>query len=263
MLSLNNVEVVYSDVVLSVRGVSLAVGRGQTVALLGANGAGKSTTLKAISGLITGQYGKVTSGSIQLEGRSIVGMPPDAVVAAGVVHVMEGRRVLRYMTVDQNIIVGGHLLASKQDLARRKEWIYELIPRLKDLRQRVSGYLSGGEQQMLLVARALMARPAVMLIDEPSLGLSPQMVESIYDLLRRCSADGTAMLVVEQNAHAALELADFAYVMEGGRIVLEGTAAELARNDDVREFYLGVDAHGERKSFREVKHYRRRKRWLG
>ncbi|AVO42393.1 ABC transporter ATP-binding protein [Simplicispira suum] len=263
MLRLNNVEVVYSDVVLSVRGVSLAVSRGQSVALLGANGAGKSTTLKAISGLIHGQYGKVASGSVEFEGKSLVGMAPDEVVASGVSHVMEGRRVLRHMTVDQNISVGGHRLASKGEMLRRKEWVYELVPQLKDLRSRVSGYLSGGEQQMLLISRSLMSEPKLMLIDEPSLGLAPQMVEAIYTLLSRCRAEGTAMLIVEQNASAVLQVADYGYVMEGGRIVLEGAGEELALNDDVREFYLGVDTSGERKSFREVKHYRRRKRWLG
>jgi branched-chain amino acid transport system ATP-binding protein len=263
MLSLNNVEVVYSDVVLSVRGVSLQVGHGQSVALLGANGAGKSTTLKAISGLIHGQYGKVTAGSVDFDGQSLVGMSPDEVVATGVTHVMEGRRVLRHMTVDQNITVGGHRLSSRTAMLRRKEWIYELVPQLKDLRHRTSGYLSGGEQQMLLISRALMAEPRLMLIDEPSLGLAPQMVESIYALLRRCRAEGTSMLIVEQNATAVLQLADYGYVMEGGRIVLEGMANELSSNDDVREFYLGVDARGVRKSFRDVKHYRRRKRWLG
>jgi branched-chain amino acid transport system ATP-binding protein len=263
MLRLNNVEVVYSDVVLSVRGVSLDVGRGRSVALLGANGAGKSTTLKAVSGLIRGQYGKVTSGTVELDGHSLVGLDPDAVVARGVVHVMEGRRVLRHMTVEQNIIVGGHRLPNRAELQRRRDWIYEIVPQLAGLRQRVSGYLSGGEQQMLLIARALMANPTLMLIDEPSLGLAPQMVESIYALLRRCREAGTAMLIVEQNATAVLDVADYGYVMEGGRVVLEGTADELARNDDVREFYLGIDASGERKSFRDVKHYRRRKRWLG
>lgn len=263
MLRLNNVEVVYSDVVLSVRGVSLKVEGGQSVALLGANGAGKSTTLKAISGLIHGQYGKVTSGAVEFDGQSLVGMAPDEVVATGVSHVMEGRRVLRHMTVDQNITVGGHRLSSKAEMQRRKEWIYGLVPQLKDLRDRVSGYLSGGEQQLLLISRALMSEPKLMLIDEPSLGLAPQMVEAIYGLLSRCRAEGTALLIVEQNATAVLQVADYGYVMEGGRIVLEGAADELSRNDDVREFYLGVDASGERKSFRDVKHYRRRKRWLG
>jgi branched-chain amino acid transport system ATP-binding protein len=263
MLRLNNVEVVYSDVVLSVRGVSLKVEGGQSVALLGANGAGKSTTLKAISGLIQGQYGKVTSGAVEFDGQSLVGMAPDEVVATGVSHVMEGRRVLRHMTVDQNITVGGHRLSSKAKMLRRKEWIYGLVPQLKDLRDRVSGYLSGGEQQLLLISRALMSEPKLMLIDEPSLGLAPQMVEAIYGLLSRCRAEGTALLIVEQNATAVLQVADYGYVMEGGRIVLEGAADELSRNDDVREFYLGVDASGERKSFRDVKHYRRRKRWLG
>lgn len=263
MLELKNVEVVYSDVVLAVRGISLEVAQGGSVALLGANGAGKSTVLKAISGLIRGQYGKVTSGTVSLDGKSLAGVPAEKVVASGVVHVMEGRRVLRHMTVEQNITVGGHRLESRAEMLRRKEWVYELIPRLKDLRDRVSGYLSGGEQQMLLIARALMSKPQLMLIDEPSLGLAPQMTETVYDLLRECRDQGMSMLIVEQNAPAVLGLTDYGYVMEGGRIVLEGRSDELLKNDDVREFYLGVDATGERKSFRDVKHYRRRKRWLG
>ncbi len=263
MLAVNNIEVLYSEVVLAVRGVSLRVEPGQCVALLGANGAGKSTTLKAVSGLIQGDNGRVASGSIDFGGVSTLNKPPESLVREGLVHILEGRRLLRHMNVDQNLTVGGHRLRSRVEMLERKEEIYQMFPALDRLRARTSGYLSGGEQQMLVLGRALMSKPRLILIDEPSLGLSPQVTAQIFRLLAECKRLGTSMLVVEQNAPAVLSIADYGYVMENGRVVLQGTAYELTQNDDVREFYLGAELSGGRNPFRDVKHYRRRKRWLG
>ena len=263
MLTLNNIEVMYSDVILAVKGISVSVGEGQCVVLLGANGAGKSTTLKAISGLLISQDGAVTSGSVSHKGEKINGMAPERVAARGIAHITEGRPILQHLTVDQNLTVGGHLLGSSVEVQRRKEEIFARIPRLADLRGRVSGYLSGGEQQMLLIGRALMSRPQVVLIDEPSMGLAPQIIESVYGILRDCKAEGVSLLIVEQNATDVLDFADYGYVLENGRVVMEGTARDLVDNDDIREFYLGIDASGTRKNFKEIKHYRRRKRWVG
>jgi branched-chain amino acid transport system ATP-binding protein len=233
------------------------------VALLGANGAGKSTTLKAISGVIASEDGHVSGGGIIFEGQPIRGWDSAAVVRAGLVHVMEGRRVLPHMTVEQNLIIGGHMFKSAAAMRQVLAAVYQVIPRLAELRRRVAGYLSGGEQQMLVIGRAIMAEPRLMLIDEPSLGLAPRMVEEVFGVLHRLREQGLALLIVEQNTRVALEIADYGYVMESGRIVLEGGAEELRANEDVREFYLGLDREGGRKSFRDVKHYRRRKRWLG
>lgn len=263
VLELNNVEVIYSEVVLAVKGITLSVPAGGCVAILGGNGAGKSTTLKAISGTIDSEDGAVTGGSITFEGARIDGTDAADIVRRGLVHVMEGRRVLRHLTAEQNLIVGGHLAPSAADMRRRLDHIYSVIPRLSGLRTRTAGYLSGGEQQMLVIGRAMMASPKMILIDEPSLGLAPMMVEDVFALLARLKREGTTLLVVEQNSRVALDLADHGYVMENGRVVLEGTADELKRNEDVREFYLGMTAEGGRKSYRDVKHYRRRKRWLG
>ena len=263
MLVLNNVEVMYSEVILALKGITLAVQPGTCVAILGGNGAGKSTTLKAVSGTIESEDGEVSGGSITFEGERIDGLGPAEVVRRGLVHVMEGRRVLRHLTAEQNLIVGGHLAPGAAELRRRLDRVFSFIPPLGGLRERTAGYLSGGEQQMLVIGRAMMAVPKIMLIDEPSLGLAPMMVQDVFALLARLKAEGTTLLVVEQNSRVALELADHGYVMENGRVVLEGTADELRRNEDVREFYLGMTAEGERKSYREVKHYRRRKRWLG
>jgi branched-chain amino acid transport system ATP-binding protein len=263
VLALNSVEVMYSEVILALKGITLTVEKGACVALLGGNGAGKSTTLKAISGTILSEDGKVTGGTIAFDGERIDATDPAQVVRRGLVHVMEGRRVLRHLTTEQNLIVGGHLADGAAELRRRLERVYSYIPRLANLRQRTSGYLSGGEQQMLVIGRAMMALPKMILIDEPSLGLAPMMVADVFAVLARLKAEGTTLLVVEQNSRVALDLADHGYVMENGRIVLEGTAAELKANEDVREFYLGMTAEGGRKSYREVKHYRRRKRWLG
>lgn len=265
MLKVNNIEVVYSDVILVLRGVSLEVGRGQIVSLLGANGAGKSTTLKAISGLLHAQEGEVTRGTIEFDGTRIDHLEPDEIVRLGIVQVLEGRPLFRHLSVEENLLTGSLFRADtssaiKQDIER----VYHYFPLLKEFRKRTSGYLSGGEQQMVVIGRALMARPRLMLLDEPSLGLAPLLVQSIFSIIRQINQEeGVSILLVEQNAHVALQTADYAYVMETGRIVLDAPAQQLAENADIKEFYLGLTQVGERKSYRDVKHYKRRKRWLG
>lgn len=267
MLKLNNVEVIYSDVVLVLRGVSLEVPEGKIVSLLGANGAGKTTTLRAISGLLKTQQGKVTRGSIEFAGQRIQGMAPEQIVKAGVIQVMEGRRLFRHLTVEENLQIGAAGRpdrASSANVARDLEQVYTYFPKLRALRRRTSGYLSGGEQQMLVIGRGLMAHPRLIMLDEPSLGLAPLIVDEIFSAIRQISqSSGVSILLVEQNARIALSVADYAYVMENGRVVLDGPASQLAENEDVKEFYLGLTQLGERKSYRNVKHYRRRKRWLG
>jgi len=263
LLTLSNVEVLYSEVIVALKGVSMTVPLGGCVALLGANGAGKSTTLKAISGVIDSEDGRVSAGTIDFAARPIHGNDSADVVRSGLVHVMEGRRVLQHMTVEQNLIIGGHLFPSGRTMRAAMERVYAAIPRLAELRKRTAGYLSGGEQQMLVIGRAIMAEPKLMLIDEPSLGLAPRMIDEVFAVLRQLREQGLSLLIVEQNTRVALEIADYGYVMESGRIVLEGRAQELRDNEDIREFYLGLDREGGRKSFREIKHYKRRKRWLG
>jgi len=263
VLELNNVEAIYSEVILVLKGISMVAPTGGCVALLGSNGAGKSTTLKSISGLIGTEDGAVTGGSITFRSKRIDGVAPELNVRDGLVHVMEGRKVLEHMTVEQNLIVGGHMHQNARKMQQNIERVFTHIPQLAPLRKRTAGYLSGGEQQMLVVGRALMADPVMMLVDEPSLGLAPMLVEEIYDILRELRKTGVTLLVVEQNTRAALEIADHGYVIENGRIVMEGTAEELKGNEDIREFYLGLNPEGERKSYRDIKHYRRRKRWLG
>jgi branched-chain amino acid transport system ATP-binding protein len=267
MIKVNNIEVIYSDVILVLRGVSLHVDKGQIVSLLGANGAGKSTTLKAISGLLRTQQGEVTRGNIEFEGERIDEFAPDDIVRKGIVQVLEGRPIFQHLTVEENLLTGslfrpGSLNSSH---TRRKiEEVYHFFPRLQDLRKRTSGYLSGGEQQMMVIGRAIMAEPRLMLLDEPSLGLAPLLVQEIFEIIKRINEEsGVSMLLVEQNANVALQIASYAYVMETGRIVLDGPADQLAQNADIKEFYLGLTQLGERKSYRDVKHYKRRKRWLG
>lgn len=265
MLKVNNIEVIYSDVILVLRGVSLEVGDGQIAALLGANGAGKSTALKAISGLLHAQEGEVTRGSIELNGTRIDRLSPDAIVRMGIVQVLEGRQLFEHLTVEDNLHAGA-LSRSQSGSAIRQdlEQVYHFFPRLKDLRKKTSGYLSGGEQQMLVIGRAIMAEPHLMLLDEPSLGLAPMLVQEIFEIIRRINEEsGVSILLVEQNAHVALQAASYAYVMETGRIVLDGPSDQLSENADIKEFYLGLTQLGERKSYRDVKHYKRRKRWLG
>jgi branched-chain amino acid transport system ATP-binding protein len=267
MLKLNNIEVVYSDVIQVLRGVSIDVPDGKIIGLLGANGAGKSTTLKAISGLLRTQEGEVTRGSIELDGQPIDELSPERIVQLGIVQVLEGRRLFRHLSVEENLLLGGlarRTTAQNVSIGQDLEQVYHYFPRLKELRRRTSGYLSGGEQQMLVIGRALMARPRLVLLDEPSLGLAPLLVKEIFRVVSEISAkEGMAILLVEQNARIALSVADYAYVMENGRVVLDGPAEQLAENEDIKEFYLGLTQVGERKSYRDVKHYKRRKRWLG
>lgn len=263
MLRVANLEVKYLGVILVLRGIFLEVDRGQIVALLGANGAGKSTTLKAISGLLKTEEGEITQGHVEFEGDAIERLTPEDIAARGIVQVMEGRRILEHLTVEDNLRVGAYFRGSSPTVARDLDMVYDYFPRLKDLRDKISGYLSGGEQQMLVIGRALMSHPKLILLDEASLGLAPRLVQNIFDIVRRINREeGTAFLLVEQNAAAALSIAERGYVMENGRIALEGAADKIRQNEDVREFYLGLTEVGERKSYREVKHYRRRKRWL-
>lgn len=264
LLQINNIEVKYQNVILVLRGVSFQVDQGSIVALLGSNGAGKTTTLKAISGLLRTEEGKVTDGSIEFEGKRIENGDPQVIAGLGIIQVMEGRRVLESLTVDENLRAGALISGRGAKLKRNLDTVYGYFPKLQDLRHQRSGYLSGGEQQMLLLGRALMAEPKLLLLDEPSLGLAPIMVEEIYQIIRRINDEKKiTILLVEQNAKSALSVAERGYIMENGRIVLDDSASRLMNNEDVKEFYLGLNAVGERKSYREVKHYRRRKRWLG
>jgi len=259
-LEVRNLEVVYNDVVLVLRGVSITVGQGAVVALLGANGAGKSTLLRAISGLLGVHRGEVTKGSISVDGRDITHLDAPAIVRAGVSQVMEGRRIFAELTVDENLKVGGFTRRDRAEVAASYERVLELFPILKDRRGSTAGYLSGGEQQMVVIARALMASPSLLLLDEPSLGLAPKIVEQIREIIANINAQGTSVLLVEQNATMALQIAHFGYVLEHGRVVKDGTGGALLADKDIQEFYLGVGEAG-RKSFRDVKTYRRRKSW--
>jgi branched-chain amino acid transport system ATP-binding protein len=263
MLTLKNVEVVYDDVILVLKGLSLHVPQGKIVALLGSNGAGKSTTLKAISGLLAAEDGEVTDGAIELDGERIDRLAPEDVVRRGIFQVMEGRRVFEDLTVDENLVMGGYTRTDRAGLRRDHDLCFDYFPRLKERRRKLAGYLSGGEQQMVAIGRALMARPRLILLDEPSLGLAPLLVSEIFRIISRINAEEkTTFLVVEQNARIALAAAHHGYVMEGGRIVLEGEPEKLVQNEDVKEFYLGGGAGGERRSFKNLKSYRRRKRWI-
>jgi len=246
------------------RGVSFQVKPGQVVALLGANGAGKSTTLKAISGLLTTEMGAITRGSITLHDQRIDTLNTEEIVRRGIVQVIEGRPMFRHLSVEENLRIGAMVYEGGRHWRTDLERVYDYFPRLKDLRHRVSGYLSGGEGQMMVIGRALMAHPKLMMLDEPSLGLAPMLVQEIFKIVGEINKrEGTSVLLVEQNARAALALVDYGYVMENGRIVLDGPAAQLAENEDIKEFYLGLNQLGERKSYKDVKHYKRRKRWLG
>jgi branched-chain amino acid transport system ATP-binding protein len=264
LLQLNNVEVIYSDVILVLKGINLEISENNIVALLGANGAGKTTTLKAISGLLKSEDGKVTSGSVIYQGQPIQNEEPNKLVKMGLVQVMEGRRILQHMTVEQNLVAGGKPQRNRQELKAALDRVYNYFPLLENMKTRISGYLSGGEQQMLVIGRALLAKPKIMLLDEPSLGLAPLVVVEIFDLIQKLrKEENLSILLVEQNARAALSIADYGYVLENGRIVLFGTGKELGENEDIKEFYLGMNLSGQIKSFRDVKHYKRRKRWLG
>ncbi len=264
MLAVNNIEVVYSKVILVLRGVSLEVGEGKMVCLLGANGAGKSTTLKSVSGLLGVELGEVIHGSIEFLGQRIEKRGPEEVASLGIRQVIEGRRLYAHLSAEENLLLGAFLNRDRQDVRRRLEQVYQYFPPLSHLKKRVSGYLSGGEQQMLVIGRSLMARPKIMMLDEPSLGLAPLVVHSIFEIMKKFNREEKiAVLLVEQNARAALSICEHAYIMENGRIVLDGPAAQIAENADVREFYLGLSGVGKKKSYREIKHYKRRKRWLG
>lgn len=263
MLTLNNIEVIYNDVILVLKGMSMSVSEGQIVGLLGSNGAGKSTTLKAISGLLKPEDGEVTDGSVVFQEQPIQNRDAAEIVRMGIFQVMEGRRVFEHLTTEENLIAGGYTRQQGVNWADEVEVVYTYFPRLKERRRQTAGYLSGGEQQMLAIGRALMARPKLMMLDEPSLGLAPLLVHEIFDIIKRINAEqGTTILLVEQNANLTLSVADYAYIMENGRIVLDGYPDELRENADVREFYLGLTEVGQRKSYRDVKHYKRRKRWL-
>ncbi len=264
MLKINNVEVVYSDVILVLRGISLSVEQGQIVSLLGANGAGKTTTLKSISGLLLREDGEVTRGSIEFDGQRLDKMKAEDVTRMGIVQVLEGRRLFQHLTTEENLRTGALINSNRGEVKQLLEQVYEYFPLLKGLRNRTAGYLSGGEQQMVSIGRALMAKPRLMLLDEPSLGLAPLLVQNIFEIVQRINRESAvSLLIVEQNANVALRVADYAYVMENGRIVLDGPADQLIENADIKEFYLGLTQVGERRSYRNVKHYKRRKRWLG
>lgn len=261
MLALDNVEVIYDEVILVLRGLSLSIDQGSIVALLGPNGAGKSTTLKAVSGLLASEHGEVSEGSITFAGADVTTTDAPGRVRQGMSLCMEGRHVFEHLTVAENLVAGAY--ATPRKTAAPWDLVYDLFPRLAEMKGRTAGYLSGGEQQMLAIGRALMARPKLLMLDEPSLGLAPLLVTEIFDRIKQLNAElGLTVLLVEQNASQALRIADSGYILEQGRIVMEGTSLELSNNPDVQEFYLGVGEAGSRKSFRDVKHYKRRKRWL-
>ena len=260
MLAVNNLEVVYDDAMLVLRGVSLTVPAGKIVALLGANGAGKTTLLRAMSGLLDMHDGEITKGSVTLEDRRIDHVGPTRIAALGLKHVLEGRRILAELTVEENLRLGAHV--APRSLRENMERVYGMFPVLRERRKGTAGYLSGGEQQMLAMGRALMSDPRVLMLDEPSLGLAPLVVQQIRDLIVEINKSGTTVLLVEQNATMALSIAEHGYVMENGKIVMDKPAEDLLADEDVREFYLGLGAEGAARSFREVKHYKRRKRWL-
>ena len=263
LLTVSNVEVIYDHVILVLRGVSLQVPEGGIVALLGANGAGKSTTLKAISGLLRTERGDVTKGAIEFLGRSIKHANPSEVVRRGVVQVMEGRHVFEHLTVEDNLLAGAYTRPNGRGVRQDLDMVYGYFPRLAERRGVRAGYVSGGEQQMVAIGRALMAHPRLMLLDEPSMGLAPMLVQEIFEIVARLNREeSVAVLLAEQNAAMALRFADYAYVMENGRIVLDGDRKTISENEDIKEFYLGLSGVGQRKSYRDVKQYRRRKRWL-
>ncbi|ADP99863.1 ABC transporter ATP-binding protein [Marinobacter adhaerens] len=265
LLEIDNIEVVYNKSVQVLRGLSLRVPKGAIVALLGSNGAGKSTTLKSVSGLLTLEDGEVTAGEVRFRGKDVKGVPPERLVRDGLFHVMEGRRVFEDLTVEENLIAATYALSgSKPSLSDSYELVYNYFPRLKERRKQLAGYLSGGEQQMLALGRALIAQPDLIMLDEPSLGLAPLLVEEIFTIVARINREqGTAILLVEQNAAVSLAIASYGYIMENGKIVIDGPADKLTANEDVQEFYLGVGGkEGEARSYRDIKHYKRRKRWL-
>ena len=263
LLEVNNIEVIYNKVILVLKGLSLRVEEGTIVALLGSNGAGKSTTLKAISGLLPLEDGAITAGSIQYQGNDLAGLAPHRIVRQGVFQVMEGRRVFEDLTVEENLACGAHTRKDREGVARDLEKCFDYFPVLKHRIKRLAGYLSGGEQQMLVISRALLARPKLMMLDEPSMGLAPMLVDEIFGIIRQINRnEGTTILLVEQNARMALDISSYGYIMENGRVVLDGPVDLLLNDRDVQEFYLGMGCGGDESSYRDVKHYKRRKRWL-
>jgi len=263
MLEITNLEVVYNDVVLVLRGLSLEVREGQIVSLLGANGAGKTTTLRAITGLLDVHDGDITKGAVTFKGAEIQGMDASAIVRAGISQVMEGRRVFAEMTIEDNLRTGAVTNKDAANVRETHDMVMSMFPVLAARRKDTAGYLSGGEQQMLAIGRALMANPTLLILDEPSLGLAPLLVAQIRDVIVDINKRGTSVLLIEQNATMALSISDYGYIMENGKVVMDGDAQKLLRDEDVQEFYLGLHTEGgERKSFRDVKHYKRRKRWL-
>lgn len=263
ILSVNNIEVIYNHVILVLKGVSLDVPKGGIVALLGANGAGKTTTLKAISNLLRAERGEVTKGTIEFDGAQVADLTPNDLVTRGCIQVMEGRHCFEHLTVEENLMTGAYTRRDgKSAVQSDLELVYSYFPRLRERRRSLAGYTSGGEQQMVAIGRALMSRPKMILLDEPSMGLAPQLVEEIFEIVKRLNEqEGVSILLAEQNTNIALKYSKYGYILESGRVVLDGEASELRENEDVKEFYLGV-AGGDRKSFRDVKHYKRRKRWL-
>lgn len=263
VLSINNIEVIYDHVILVLKGVSLEVPEGGIVALLGANGAGKTTTIKSISNILGTERGEVTKGSIEFMGEKVDNLSPTELVQRGVVQVMEGRHCFEHLTVEENLLTGAYTRKDgRKNVSRDLELVYSYFPRLKERRKSQAGYTSGGEQQMIAVGRALMARPRVILLDEPSMGLAPQLVAEIFEIVHKLNIqEGVTFLLAEQNTTVALRYATYGYILENGRVVMDGEAGSLAENEDVKEFYLGISG-GDKKSFRDVKHYRRRKRWL-
>jgi len=263
MLRVNNIEVVYSSVILVLKGMSFQLGECQIITLLGANGAGKTTTLKAISGLLATEVGEVSDGSIELDGVRIDKKGPEEIVKMGIIQALEGRRLFEHLTVEENLRLGARVAGNGAQTKKDLDTVYRYFPQLRNVRHRESGYLSGGEGQMLVIGSCLMAHPKFMLLDEPSLGLGPILVKEIFSIIQTINAEEkTGILLVEQNARAALAIAEYGYVMENGRVILDGPVEKLQDNEDIKEFYLGLSEVGEKKSYRDVKHYRRRKRWL-
>ena len=263
LLELNNIEVIYDDVILVLKGMSLIVKEHQIVALLGANGAGKTTTLKAVSGLLKGEEGKVTDGTISFRGERIDHKYPEDIVRNGIFQVMEGRRVFENLTVTENLIAGAATRKGRKGVKDDIDMVFDYFPRLKERSNQLAGYLSGGEQQMLVIGRALMAHPTLVMLDEPSLGLSPLLVSELFEIIKSINREKqVTILLVEQNARVALSIADYGYIMENGKVVLDDTVERLRDNEDVKMFYLGLTEVGTKRSYRDVKHYKRRKRWL-
>jgi len=263
VLEVSNLEVVYNEVILVLRGLSITVPDGEIVALLGANGAGKTTTARAVSGLLDVHRGRASKGTVTYDGRDITNLDPSDIVNLGITQVMEGRRTFAPLTVDENLLCGGFTVKDRNARKESYDRVMDLFPRLQERRKQIAGYMSGGEQQMLAIGRALMTDPKLLIMDEPSLGLAPRLVEQIRDIIVDINAQGTSVLLIEQNAMMALSIANTGYVLETGRVVMTGAGKELLANDDVKEFYLGLHSgeDGERKSFRDVKHYKRRKKW--